>query len=338
MLIAGEQPQQHAYRQKIRTLHTQAEVAKRPGLRMIRTLDAGEHAALLKGLPSLPTPDVTVIAEAGGVTWVGTRRGAVRFSDGFGTREYFAGGRWLPDDRVTGIALEGTTAWIETPGGVAKIDYVPMTLAEKSAIFVKRVQDRHLRWGLTADSQLEAPGDLSTNRTRSTDNDGLWTAIYVAAEAFRFKVTGAADARDNAKRGMQAIVRLEEITGIPGFPARSFIKPGVDIQPADGEWHDTPDKQWRWKADTSSDEIVGHYFVYPIYYDLVAADDEKPALRGVVDRITNHILDHGYQLVDVDGKRDALGLVGAGPDLERPGRNGAARAPHPVAPPRRAVT
>ena len=216
-------------------------------------------------------------------------------------------GAGLPDDRVTGIALEGTAAWIETPGGVSKIDYVPMTLAEKSAVFVKRVQDRHLRWGLTADSQLDVPGDLSTNRTRSTDNDGLWTAMYVAAEAFRFKVTGAADARANATRGMQAIVRLEEITGIPGFPARSFIKPGVDAQPADGEWHDTPDKQWRWKGDTSSDEIVGHYFVYPIYYDLVATDGEKPALRGVIDRITNHILDHGYQLADVDGQRTRWG-------------------------------
>ena len=52
--------------------------------------------------------------------------------------------------------------------------------------------------------------------------------MYVAAEAFRFKVTGAADARANAARGMQAIMRLEEITGIPGFPARSFIKTGVD--------------------------------------------------------------------------------------------------------------
>ena len=71
--------------------------------------------------------------------------------------EYFAGRRWLPDDRVTGIALDGTAAWIETPGGVSKIDYVPMTLVEKSSAFVKRVQDRHLRWGLTADSQLETP-------------------------------------------------------------------------------------------------------------------------------------------------------------------------------------
>ena len=306
LVVSGQQPS-NTYLQKVRTLHTAADVAKRGGLQMIRTVDPQKHAALLKGMATLPVTDVTVIVEADGVTWVGSPRGATRFSDKYRTREYFAGRRWLPDDRVTGIALDGTAAWIETPAGVSKIDYVPMTLPEKSEVFVKRVQDRHVRWGLTADSQLETPGDLATNRTRSTDNDGLWTAMYVAAEAFRFKVTGAADARANAARGMQAIMRLEEISGIPGFPARSFIKPGVDAQPSDGEWHDTPDKQWRWKADTSSDEIVGHYFVYPIYYELVAADGEKAALRGAIDRITNHILDHGYQLVDVDGQRTRWG-------------------------------
>jgi hypothetical protein len=106
---------------------------------------------------------------------------------------------------------------------------------------------------------------------------------------------------------MEAIMRLEQITGRPGFPARSFIKVGEDVQPPDGEWHDTPDKVWRWKGDTSSDEIVGHYFVYPIYYDLVAGDEEKKVLSATLDRITTHILDNGYQLIDVDGQRTRWG-------------------------------
>jgi hypothetical protein len=154
------------------------------------------------------------------------------------------------------------------------------------------------------------PGDLSTNQMVSTDNDGLWTAMYVAAESFRHAVTKAADARDNARRGMEAILRLESITGIPGFPARSFIKVGDEAQPEHGEWHHTPDKAWRWKGDTSSDEIVGHYFVYPIYLELVAGESEKPALRAALDRITNHILDNGYQLIDVDGQRTRWGWWG----------------------------
>jgi hypothetical protein len=131
--------------------------------------------------------------------------------------------------------------------------------------------------------------------------------MYVAAECFRYKVTGAGDARANARQGMNALIRLEAITGISGFPARSFIKVGEDVQPKDGEWHDTPDRLWRWKGDTSSDEIVGHYFVYPIYYDLVADEAEKPILRAAIERITNHILDNNYQLIGPGGKRTRWG-------------------------------
>ena len=297
------------YAQKVRTFVSAAEFARESGGRVafVRQLDPARHAALLRDAPVLPVREVTVIAADGSATWVGTARGVIRLSDNYRRREYFAGMRWLPDDTVTGIAIDGSSAWIETPKGIAKIEYVGMSLSRKPAAFVSRVQERHNRWGLSADSHLERPGDLSSSRPRSTDNDGLWTAMYVAAEAFRYKVTSAADARENASRGMQAIMRLESITGRPGFPARSFIRTGVDFQPADGEWHDTPDGMWRWKGDTSSDEIVGHYFVYPIYYDLVASEAEKQPLRSAIDRITNHILDNNYQLVDVDGQRTRWG-------------------------------
>lgn len=306
----GAQPA-GSYLQKTRTYHTREGFEQQTGGKVAieRRLDPQQHADLLRRLRTpLPSMDVTVIrAQSSDVIWIGTSQGAIRFRTGDQAREYFAGRRWLPDDRVTGIGFEGDAIWLETAGGFARIEYLPMTLAEKSRRFVERIQARHNRWGLTADSLLKVPGDLATNQMVSSDNDGLWTAMYVAAEAFRYKVTGDADARANARRGMQAIVRLEAITGMPGFPARSFIKVGEDIQPKDGEWHDTPDGQWRWKGDTSSDEIVGHYFVYPIYLDLVAEDAEKPALRAVIDRITTHILDNGYQLVDVDGKRTRWG-------------------------------
>ena len=134
--------------------------------------------------------------------------------------------------------------------------------------------------------------------------------MYVAAECFRYKVTGERDARDNARQGINALMRLESITGIPGFPARTFVKVGEGPLPTDGEWHDTPDKAWRWKGDTSSDEIVGHYFAYSVYYDLLADASEKPALRAVVDRITTHILDHDYRLIGPDGRPTRWGWWG----------------------------
>jgi hypothetical protein len=316
------------YRQKTRTFHTAAEFARVTAgrVQIDRRVDPAQQAALQQAYVQLPNRQVTVIPPASASTiWIGTREGAVRLSGDYRTREYFAGRRWLPDDHVTGIGFDGEATWLETPGGFARIADVPMTLAEKSRAFVARVQARHSRWGLTADSRLQAPGDLASNQMVSSDNDGLWTAMYVAAESFRFKVTGESAARQNARQGMNALIRLESITGIPGFPARSFIKmrpPGQDVQPQDGEWHDTPDKQWRWKGDTSSDEIVGHYFVYPIYFDLVATDAEKPALRAVIERITNHILDNNYQLIGPGGKRTRWGWWGPAAIWEDPDETG----------------
>lgn len=325
VLTGVAQPQQASiYGQKTRAFHTNDEFERmtRGRVRIQRQLDPRQLGGLRQAFVPLPTTQFTVInVESASVTWVGTRQGAIRLSRDYQVREYFAGERWLPDDHVTGIGFEGPAfadglrrdkhaTWLETPKGFARIEYTPMTLADKSRVFVRRVQARHNRWGLTADSHLRVPGDVSTNQLASSDNDGLWTAMYVAAECFRYKVTGEADARENARLGMQAIMRLEAITGIPGFPARSFIKVGVDLQPKDGEWHDTPDQAWRWKGDTSSDEIVGHYFVYPLYHDLVADESEKPALRAAIDRITNHILDNKYRLIAADGKGTRWGWWG----------------------------
>jgi hypothetical protein len=294
--------QSGVYLQKTRTFHSADEFARLTGgqVKLHRGASQPPPAGRI-----MPHPEVTVVAPGDApVVWVGTRRGAVRYAAADLPAEYFAGLRWLPDDHVTGIGLEagGRVVWIETPQGLSRIEYRPMTLAAKARVFKERVRARHVRHGLTADSRLRVPGDVASSQTVSSDNDGLWTAMYLAAECFRYRVTGESEAREYAREGIRALMRLEEITGIPGFPARSLIKIGVDEQPRDGEWHTTPDGQWRWKGDTSSDEIVGHYFAYAVYYDLVAEEDEKRAIRGVVGRITAHILDHGYHLVDVDGK------------------------------------
>ena len=305
IVVPAQDPASASFRQKVRTFHTAEEFARAASgrVQIDRGVDAAARAAVQNAFTPLPDTGITVVKAApSSEIWIGTRQGAIRLQPDLASREYFHGKRWLPDDHVTGIGFDGEATWIETRGGYARIASVPMTLAEKSRTFVARIQARHVRWGLTSDSRLQVPGDLSSSQTISSDNDGLWTAMYVAAEAFRYKVTGEPDARANARVGMNALLRLESITGIPGFPARSFIKVGTDVQPSDGEWHDTPDRQWRWKGDTSSDEIVGHYLAYPIYYDLVADETEKPALRGAIERITAHILDHDYQLVGPKGR------------------------------------
>ncbi len=306
---------QSKFQQLTRTFHSAAEFKELTAgrVKVLRTTTKFAKA-LMQNLSDIPALDVKFAVVSPTSLWISTKHGL--FCQTFRSApRYFGGNRWLPSDEVTGIGVGPNTdeVWIETAQGFSRIRHQSFTLAEKSAAFVERIRARHVRHGLTSDSQLKIPGDLSSNQMVSSDNDGLWTAMYVAAECFRFKVTGDAKARDYARQGMQALLRLESITGISGFPARSFIKKGEDVQPSDGEWHDTPDGLWRWKGDTSSDEIVGHYFVYPIYYDLVADEAEKKTLSAALDRITNHILDNNYQLIDVDGKKTRWGWWG--PDV-----------------------
>ena len=50
-------------------------------------------------------------------------------------------------------------------------------------------------------------------------------------------------------------------------------------------WPVSADGKWYWKADTSSDELDGHFFFYALYYDLVAtSDDEKRRVRAQDDQ------------------------------------------------------
>jgi len=270
---------------------------------------AGRREAIKKSLGNykkiegIPYDDITVVAVGrGGEKWFGTSRGAIKLApSGW---EYYAGRRWLPDDYVNDIAVEEDgTAWIGTKKGVSKIYTRMMTLEEKARYFEKLTRARHVRYGLVSDCGLRKPGDLSTFYLRDSDNDGLWTGMYVGAEAFRFAVTGEEEARKFARESLLALIRLEEITGIKGFVARSISKE----KKKRGEWHLASDGVWYWKGDTSSDEIVGHFFAYSVYYDLVADEKEKKQIAGVVSRIMDHIIDNKLALIDVDGRPTGWG-------------------------------
>jgi hypothetical protein len=67
-------------------------------------------------------------------------------------------------------------------------------------------------------------------------------------------------------------------------------------------WVLSADGKWRWKRDASSDEVDGHMFGYSTYYDLCADDSEKPLVAAEVSRLIGGIVNHGFNLVDIDGK------------------------------------
>lgn len=247
--------------------------------------------------------------ERSGAIWLGSPEGAARFQPKakhpWERWQYFWGKRWLSDNAVKNIVVEEgsgvPTIWIRTATGVTRLQWKPMTLAEKAQYFDERVEARHVRHGLVTGSELHVPGDVRSNALRDDDNDGLWTSMYLGAQAWRYKATADPDARKKAQRAFRAILKLEAITGVPGFYARSY-KTKHEPAPHGGEWHPTPDGEWVWKGDTSSDESVGHYYAYSLYYDVVADEAEKAEIRAVVSRMTDYLIKNDYDMPDLDGQ------------------------------------
>ncbi len=238
-----------------------------------------------------------------GDLWAGTPEGACRLREG--KWSYFWGKRWLPGNEVNTIALDAQNrAWIATDKGIACIESVRMTLREKAAHYEALIALRHNRHGFVTNCDWDDPNDPDSWKIEASDNDGLWTALYCAARCFQYATTKEASARERARRSMRALLDLERLTGIPGFPARSIIrKDETRYHQSRGEWHESPvDPNYIWKGDTSSDELDGHYFIWAIYYDLVADDAEKEAIRGVVRRVTDHLMQNNWRLIDKDGK------------------------------------
>ncbi len=62
---------------------------------------------------------------------------------------------------------------------------------------------------------------------RSSENNGLWTSMYVASQCFRYGATGDAEALANALRTLKGTYELMQITGRPGLYAREASDPGI---------------------------------------------------------------------------------------------------------------
>jgi hypothetical protein len=252
----------------------------------------------------LPVADLRAIAvTTAGDHWLGSTRGAFKLH-GDGRVHYYAGRRWLLDDDVRDIVVDtGGDVWVLTSTGLSKFDFEPMTLADKAAWYLEGLRARHVRFGLVSDVRFASPGDRSSAELVDTDNDGLWSSIYLAAESYRHRVTGAPDALENVLDGLDALERLLELSSIPGFQARTFELDGFQVSDVE-RWRERPGRDFAWKGHTSSDEIVGTFFFYSVLWRTVAHD--RPELRDRIARavgsILDHILDHDLYLVDVDGK------------------------------------
>lgn len=254
----------------------------------------------------LPCTDITTVADIDGKLWFGSTQGAFSLRKD-GKFDYYASERWIPSDNVIDIAKgPENSVLILTDKGFGQIFTRNMTLAEKATYYEKMTRERHLRHGFNATVSGMTDGDVTTGRLENSDNDGLWTAMYLAGETFRYAVTKSDDALQNVRESLEAMEREYTVNQLnTGFPSRSFDRHGYNDN--DKPWRPSPDPEWDWKSTTSSDEAIGHIFAFGAIAELVPVPEIKDKAVMLIDTLMSHILKNNYYMIDWNGKPTTWG-------------------------------
>ena len=274
----------------------------------ILSLDSESFEEIAPLNNKLPNTQITCISEINGRLWFGSARGAFSLRPD-GLYDYYASKRWLVDDKVRDICTgPDHSVLVLTELGMSKINFVEMTLAGKAEYFQEVQRLRHIRHGFSSEGHLSIAGDPSSIVLGDTDNDGLWTSMYLAGELFRYAATNSEDALQNAYEAFEAMERLTEISGIKGFPARTYEVDGYQSSDNDPDmpedekiWRLSEDGRWRWKSTTSSDESCGHFFVYALFAEIVPDKEWRERAIHQIKIEMDHIIENDWYLVTWNG-------------------------------------
>lgn len=270
---------------------------------------------------NIPVPSITAVEEIDGRIWFGTEEGLFTPAAN-GKFSYYYGKRWLPGYKVSHIAKgPKNSILVTTDGGLGQICFKNMTLADKAAYYQQQVRKRHIRNGFNATLEGMSPGNLSTGYLRDSDNDGLWTSMYLGAEIFRYYVTKSDEALQNCIESLEAMERLYSINPVPGFPSRSFERRGyIEVLADPHRWQHSDHPDWDWKATTSSDEAIGHIFAMGVFAELIDVEPYRTRAVKIIDQLMQHIVDNDFYMIDYDGKPTTWGrwnpeYVNANPEM-----------------------
>ncbi len=280
------------------------------------------------GKGGLPTDNLTSIAASADTVLIGHAIGATATSvDPVKAWDHYATAAWLADTHVTAVAL-GTdgSRWIGTPQGVARIRWrADRTLADKAASMFD-MMDQHM-WRMDGFIASGAYTDDAWTPTvwnhGDEDNDGLWTQMGIGAMCYAYALTKDEKYYAVAHKAMQNMFLQIDVPAVDfvkaglgrGFVTRSLVRDDEGTlftsKATQSNWHlvhYTNGHDYYWKDDTSSDETTGHFFGYPLYYDLCAKDDaERAAVADPAGALARYIIKGGYRLLDVDGQPTSYG-------------------------------
>ena len=223
------------------------------------------------------------------------------------------------------------------------------TLAEKAAAYDELAARLHihpeLKWITDVTLAPDVPLDTATwedvETFHSGENDGLWSALYLTSQAYRYAATGSPEALAVIKLLLEGEVVRMGITGVPGVFTRQYIPAGVDgiacptddahytvdVEKDDNRWvqiredgcvwvvdnetlewtgtdHCGLDAYagWCWLDNVSQDEYAGHMLALGALLKFVDDPEVQATVRDLLVQVATHLMENDLTFVDWDGR------------------------------------
>lgn len=190
------------------------------------------------------------------------------------------------------------------------------------------------------------------------ENDGLWSALYLASQAYRYSVTGSTEALDMIRNLMEGEKWRLEITGVPGLFTRQYIPTGVagincpsnlihyvpDAEKDDNQWLKIADDGcietvdggtmewvksdvcvpvkyagWCLLDNVSQDEYAGHMFALGAIWKLVDDPQIKADAAAMLGQVGEHLMNNWLHFIDWDGRATEHGKMNIYSFADSPG-------------------
>ncbi len=183
----------------------------------------------------------------------------------------------------------------------------PARPSDADAIAISNnIQANHWPYGTILDPMYaSAASNQITDYTRCGDS-AIWTGHYLAAEAFRYNVTGAADALTNVKAAIAGIQGLVNVTGTGvlarcQFPASSPYAASIASQESSNGIFTNSSTGYQWVGNTSRDEYSGVFFGLGVAYDMVNDAGVQSSISSLVTTLLDFLRNHAWTVVMPDG-------------------------------------
>ena len=174
----------------------------------------------------------------------------------------------------------------------------PVRASEADALAISaNITARHLPFGTILDPILASSTSTQIIGYTRCGDSALWTGAWLAAEAFRYKVTQSADALTNVKTALAGLKLLSEVTGDNRLArcvvdSTSPYAAGIQNEEAANTIH--PNPPLFWVDNTSRDEVVGAFFGLGAAFDLVDDAGVKSGISDVATRLLGFISRHQW--------------------------------------------